>query len=291
MIFSILPLRVHAEDSTKVDWVNGYILATGYGTAKQGTNKAYAVISSKEAGKYLAMRSLLEAIKGVYIDSQVLVRDYIIEEDITRIKVEGLLKGAEVIDTKTTWEEGLPITAVTMRICMSAQGTGCEPGNTLIDTLQLNKFADSPLIPKKRYSQDTALRKPSQGTSDDDGLSKKSLNQVTGVIFSLQGHPFRRVLLPVVVTLSKDGSMSTVYSVKRVDPEIVIKYGIIRYANTLEQAGRIEKLGDEPLIIPIEKVTDDNILAISTNSAQKIYETTMHGNDYLRKANVAISSE
>lgn len=288
---TILPPRVHAEDRTEVDWVNGYITATGYGTAKQGTSKALALISSKEAGKYLAMKSLLEVIKGVYIDSQVLVRDYIVEEDVIRAKVDGLIKGAQVIETKTIWEEGLPITAVTVRICMNAQGDGCKPGNTLIDTLPLDKFGDSPLIPKKEYSQDRALQKPSQVPSGDRDLSYKPHKPVTGLIFSLQRRPFRRVVLPVVVNINKDGSMSTVYSVKRVDPKIVRTYGIVRYADTLKQARRIKKLGDNLLIIPTEKVTGDNILVISVKSAQKIFETTMHGNDYLRKARVAISTE
>lgn len=291
LVCLILPIQVHGEDHTQVDWVSGYITATGYGTAKEGTSKALALISSKEAGKYIAMRNLMEAVQGVYIDSQVLVRDYIVKEDVIRAKVEGLLKGAEVIDTKTTWEEGLPITAVTMRICISAQGAECKPGNTLLDTLPLERFNDSPLIPKKEYSQDTALQGPSEIPTDKLYLRYDPSKPVTGAIFSLQGHPFRRVVLPVVVTISQDGSKSTVYSVKRVEPATVRTYGIVRYTDTLEQAKKIEKLGDNILIVPIEKVTDDNILVISAKSAQKISETTMHGNVYLRKASVAISSE
>lgn len=287
----MFPPWVHAESLTHVDWVNGYITVTGYGTAERGTSKILAVISSTEAAQFNAMRKLLESIEGVYIDSEILVRDFIVKESVTSVKVEGLLKGAQVIDTKTTWEEGLPVTAVTMRICMSTQGAGCEPENTLFDALPLDRFGDSSLIPQTEYSEAASLQTLSQIPPGEDDFSYKPSKPVTGVIFSLQGTPFRRVVLPVVVTIGEDGKMSTVYSVKRVDPKIVRAYGIVRYADTLKQARKIEKLGSNVLVVPTEKVTDDNILVISAKSAQKIYETTMHGNDYLSKANVAISSE
>lgn len=290
-VYIILPPRVHAESLTHVDWVNGYIIATGHGTAEQGTSKSLAVISSTEAAQFNAMRKLLEAIEGVYIDSQILVRDFIVKESVASVKVEGLLKGAQVIDTKTTWEAGLPITAVTMRICMSIQGAGCEPENTLFDALPLDRFGDSSLIPQTEYSEVAPFQTPSQIPPGEDDFSYKPSKPVTGVIFSLQGTPFRRVVLPVVVTIGEDGKMSTVYSVKRVAPRIVRTYGIVRYADTLKQARKIKKLGNNVLIVSTEKVTDDNRMVISAKSAQKIYETTMHGNDYLSEANVAISSE
>ena len=157
--------------------------------------------------------------------------------------------------------------------------------------MSLDRFGDSSLIPKTEYSEVAPFQAPSQVPPREDDFSYEASKPVTGVIFSLQGTPFRRVVLPVVVTIGEDDKMSTVYSVKCVDPKIVRTYGIVRYTDTLMQARKIDKLGNNVLIIPTEKVTDDNRVVISAKSAQKIYETTMHGNDYLSKANVAISSE
>ena len=75
------------------------------------------------------------------------------------------------------------------------------------------------------------------------------------------------------------------------EPEIVRSYGIVRYADTLDQATKIADLGDNFLRAPVAKVNEENILIINTAYAHKILETIRYGNDYLRKAKVVISAE
>ena len=68
-------------------------------------------------------------------------------------------------------------------------------------------------------------------------------------------------------------------------------YGVVRYADTLDQATKIAGLGDNFLVSPVEKVDEENTLIINTACASKILETIRYGNDYLRKAKVVISAE
>jgi hypothetical protein len=130
------------------------------------------------------------------------------------------------------------------------------------------------------------------GVSPDKiDLNYDPTKPVTGVVFSLKGRHFRRVLLPVVVANVQGGDLATVYSVKHVEPEIVRSYGIVRYADTLDQATKIADLGDNFLRAPVAQVNEENILIINTAYAHKILETIRYGNDYLRKAKVVISAE
>ena len=61
----------------------------------------------------------------------------------------------------------------------------------------------------------------------------KASRPATGAILLLDNQRFERVLLPVV-TAQKQGQYVLVYGVRRVAPEVVRTYGIVRYAVSLD---------------------------------------------------------
>lgn len=270
----------------QIDWVNGYITAFGQGTARQGISKSLALINSTKAARADAMRNLLAVVKGVYIDSHTMVKDFMIQEDVVNANVQGLLMGAQTIKKETEWMDETPLTTVTIGLCMNAQSPKCAHGVTLISSLPFDNLKSYLEIPKTEYSEDMPGISP-----DKIDFNYDSTKPVTGVVFRLKGHHFRRVLLPVVVAKLEGGDLATVYSVKHVDPGIVRSYGIVRYADTLDQATKIADLGDNFLVSPVEKVDEENTLIINTACASRISETSRYGNDYLRKAKVVISAE
>ena len=270
-----------------IDWVKGYIIGYGFGSAQPGMNKALARVASIRAAKVDAMRNLLETIKAVNIDSSTLVENFIAKEDVISARVDGVINGAQMVSNKTEWLDDSPLSTVEMRICISASGEGCSPGKSLVSALDLTKFKDSPQLPEQVHKVEAA---PPRAVPQKIEYQYDSGKPVTGVIFSLQGYYFKRVVLPVV-SAKEMSDLKTVYSVRFVEPRIIRTYGIVRFADTLDQAKQIKKIGGNALIVPVEKITDDNTVLISRASAQKVYETTRHGNDYLKKAKVVISSE
>lgn len=112
---------------------------------------------------------------------------------------------------------------------------------------------------------------------------------VTGMVLSLSGRPFQKELMPVVATFGKDRRPLTVYSAKFVNPAVIRTYGVVRYAESVEQGKKNPYLGDNVLVIPAENVSKENMIFIHTDSARKVRETTRHGNDYLSKAKVVIA--
>ncbi len=279
----------------KIDWANGYIIGYGFGTAQPGMNKSIARITSIRAAKVDAMRNLLETVKGVNIDSYTKVQDFVVQSDAVSARVSGIIKGAYVMDTKTDWEDGVPVTMVTMGICMNSEGEKCTPGTSLVSALDLSNLKDALKIPQKEYSLPTDSPAPPepapvQTIPEDFDYQYDSAKPTSGVVFRLMGFYFKKVVLPVI-GIKENGDIETVYSVNRVEPKIVRTYGIVRYADTLSQIKEIDKVGDNFIIVPVQSVTEDNMIVIAKDGARKIYETTRHGNDYLNKAKAVICYE
>jgi hypothetical protein len=59
-----------------------------------------AKLMAKRAAILDAQRQLLGIVEGVYIDSETRVKDFITERDEISSRVDGVIKGAEVVDTR-----------------------------------------------------------------------------------------------------------------------------------------------------------------------------------------------
>ena len=103
------PVRnVHLLDTTQdvvertetgvVNWTQGWIRAKGWAAINpKERNKAKAKLMAIRAAKVVAMRNLLETAKGVYINSETVVRDMMAQSDEIVARVEGVVKGARMV--------------------------------------------------------------------------------------------------------------------------------------------------------------------------------------------------
>lgn len=81
-----------------VNWSAGYIEAVGIGApSQQQAGSPQARPMALRAARVDAMRNLLEITKGVQIDSATTVKDYTVESDVINTRVEGLIRGAQVL--------------------------------------------------------------------------------------------------------------------------------------------------------------------------------------------------
>lgn len=290
-----LALPVLADEGVKgkVDWANGFIIGYGYGTAEATNNIAQAKALSIRAARLDALRNILETVKGVNIDSRTLVSDFMVKKDIMVTRVNGVVKDARMVNKNVEWIEGSPLATVEMRLCLSSHGSQCSPGRSLLSALDLAEYKDSKDIPKQTFAgpvEPPRSEPPAKKETGELVYNFDSSKPVSGIVISLQGYYYKRVVLPVVAA-DKDGELLTIYSVNQVEPRMVRTYGIVRYSDTLGQALKVDKLGDNIMIVPVKKVSDKNVIIISEENASKIYETTRHGNDYLSKAGVVVCSE
>lgn len=90
---------ISKTDAGSVNWSAGYIDAVGFGVAPPNASKAQAKMLAKRAATADAQRNLLETIKGIYITSESRVKDFVTADDVIYSKVDGVIKGAVVIET------------------------------------------------------------------------------------------------------------------------------------------------------------------------------------------------
>ena len=106
-----VPFSVHAAGAIErigpgtIDWAEGMVTATGVGVAAPNLMPTQAKAMAHRAAIAVGYRNLLETIKGVAIDSETTVENYIQTNDIIKAKVSGIIQGAKILDTRVT-EDG-----------------------------------------------------------------------------------------------------------------------------------------------------------------------------------------
>ncbi|HOV91226.1 MAG TPA: hypothetical protein PKW07_11020 [Syntrophorhabdaceae bacterium] len=277
-----------------INWNEGYISAVGVGTATPSGNRTKDQMAAMRVAEVMAQRSLLEATKEVRIDSNTKVVNMILKEDVISSRIEGTIRGAQVVKRELRWENDVPIATVEMKICLSNNVGGCNTGKSLISALDISHKNEPAVAPPERFNIITdapgGIPKVDVGMVKPKGIMYDSSKPATGVILDLEGRFFEKQLLPVVITTGEGNKQFTVYSVKTVNPKIIRTYGVVRYADSLEKAKKIDYIGNNPIIIPVSDITKDYVIVISHDGARLIKETTMHGNNYLEEAKVVITS-
>jgi len=291
-------LMAAEEGKGNIDWEGGLVVATGMGTATPSGNKGKDRLKARRVAEVTAQRALLETIKGVRIDSVTTVENSMLTEDVIKTRVNGIIKGAQVVDEQVNWEGNAPVVTVKMQICMIGGLQGCK-GTSLVNALDLEKKPEPKFVPLKVLISVSPPQAPEVKPVVDTppppvvapprSYPFDSTKPATGVIFTLDGRYFEKSLLPVVVTYSAQDGPVTVYSAKVVKPSVIRTYGAVRYAETVDNALVIPQVGGNVLVIQATEITRENMIVIKAQDAVKIKETLAHGNDYLGDAKVVIS--
>ncbi len=278
------PMAYSAEDG-KINWVEGYVSAIGYGAVAKG-NMAQSKPLSRRAAIGDAYRNLLEIIKGVKVDSATTVENFMVTQDIIKTQIDGVVKGAAI--HKEDYErqpDGSLMATVEMRVCISS----CAGTTTIVQALNMGQNNDAPFVPQKRLQDTPVVNVPPP--PKEYKIVYDASRPVTGIVVNLEGQVFERVLLPVVIAEEIGDSLVTIYSAKSVNPAVIRTHGIVRYADSVEQARKNPHLGNNVMIIPASRITKEKMIVVKGEVARLIKETTAHGNDYLSEAKVVISAQ
>ncbi len=87
---------IKESPSGGINWTEGVVFATGYGTAKPGLSAAQTRILSRRAAVVDAQRNLLEITKGVRINSVLKTNEAMEESREIATRVEGIIQGATI---------------------------------------------------------------------------------------------------------------------------------------------------------------------------------------------------
>jgi len=210
--------------SGKVDWTTGVITAVGIGAAPaQPANAAQARAMAERAAQVVAYRNLLEAVKGVRVDSTTLVENFIVASDTIRTEVNGIIQGATIMDKKYMSDGSVEVT-VGMRL------TGA------LAEAVLPKSAAPPLM--------TA---PQAGTPASPG------QLYTGLIIDARGLGVRPAMAPKI--MNEDGK--EVYGSAWINREWAVREGMVGYMKDPAAAQSNDRVKDKPFMVKALKVSGD----------------------------------
>jgi len=96
-----------------INWTSGEVYATGIGAPPpNAVNPAQARAMAERAAQVVAYRNLLEIVKGVRVDSETVVENFMTKSDIIRTRVDGIIKGAMPVKKQYLSDGSVEVTLV-----------------------------------------------------------------------------------------------------------------------------------------------------------------------------------
>lgn len=143
----------------KVNWTTNEVFAIGLGAPpSRAANPGQARAMAERAAHVVALRNLLETVKGIRVDSETVVENFIVSSDVIRTRVNGIVKGARVVK-KRYLSDG----SVEMLVAMPIKGAflNAVVPETFGKELPSPPAPAVPTAPDKRQDADSpALMKP-----------------------------------------------------------------------------------------------------------------------------------
>lgn len=182
---------VEETDSSKIDWTNQYVEAKGWAVIDtvKFKNPVQAELMAKSAAIAIAQRNLLETVKGVRVVGEKKVVDLIPESDYVYTRVEGIIKGAEMIGEPVV-KKGYVEVLMRVPLYQPAQGTGkdVKPEENSIASLMLKQLKENT---GKYTDKSVGTVKPDETVKEEEIPDH--------LLFDLGGQKFDPALFPLVV--------------------------------------------------------------------------------------------
>ena len=107
---------IEEKTNGSINWTDQYIEAKGESVVDTARfkNPAQANAMAGRGAVVVAQRNLLEIIQGVHVQGETTVKDMMVESDVIKVKVDGILKNAQVVAGPELNQFGLM--EVTMRV-------------------------------------------------------------------------------------------------------------------------------------------------------------------------------
>jgi hypothetical protein len=252
LVGTVKDVETSVGSSGKIDWTTGVITAVGIGAPPaQPANAAQARAMAERAAQVVAYRNLLEAVKGVRIDSTTTVENFMVTSDMIRTQVSGFVQGAMIMDKKYMSDGSVEVT-VGMKL------TGA--------------LADS-LLPKTP---------PTSPTGIAPGVTGQAF---TGLIVDARGLGVRPAMAPKI--LNEDGK--EVYGSAWINRDWAVREGMAGYLKDPVQAQQNPRVTDKPLLVKAIKASGDaRVDVVISNADAAMLQGAAQNLSFLEKCKVII---
>lgn len=297
VLSSLLSARDVVDESgmCSINWTQGHI--TCEGESEVGQSKYAATLVSK----VIAQRNLLEVIKGVRIDSITTVKDGLLSSYIIQSRVQGVIKGAQIVFNKYNKQEGYATAKA--RIYM---------GKDLLAALLSDptQFSWNEKIEQffANFSLISSAQASTYNLADKDTLNKiledfkaqgdtDSINFIETALSSLNDKSYSGILIDVsnldnfqkaMIVRLVDENGKEVYPAKRISKRSLTKHNTsVGYIFGFEDARANKRVFNVPLELKVTKVYKNKKSNIVLNT-QQIAQINALNEDIFQKAKIIL---
>lgn len=227
------------------------IIAEGYGRMPVNMPAGSAKVLARRAAVTDAQRNLLESVKGVAVDSDTTVENFMLKSDIIHTKVNGIITGARVISEEVQSDGVYKVT-----MAVPVYGVGSISDVTI--NAVIGESAPVPVpVPPVNYQPTVSIS-----------------GGYTGLVINAKNSGLVRTFCPAIY----DTNGRAIYGVHNVDKKYAIDYGVVGYAKGEDGWDKVlagtSRAGNNPLNINIVSVRERTVnkcdVVISVEDADRI---------------------
>ncbi len=199
-----------------IDWTEGVIKVTGVGSPPDRGTLAQKQLMAERSASSDAYHQLAEVLYGLRVNSETLVRDYVVESDKIKSYVSALIKGATKLDQRYLDDGSIEVDLGLELYGSSGLSGILQPQKQVIPPPPVDEEADS------------------------------NPGEYTGIIVDVRGLGLEPAMRPAIVS---QGGGEVYLGQLPIANDFVVAHGIVGYAHSLNQARQSSRVGDKPLII------------------------------------------
>ncbi|MFN8576901.1 MAG: hypothetical protein U0354_08575 [Candidatus Sericytochromatia bacterium] len=283
-----------------IDWTDKIIKVTGSGAIPSDKPVGQGRLLAERAAISDAYRQISEIVYGVRVNSETTVKDFVVESDIIKTKVDGFIKGAKRGDKKINsdgtieYELSVPLYGqnalsdaidLDLEIKKSQKMRMKKSHNILFkynnkfafnfnQTNDYFKIANSP-DNKNNNCLECHTPHPITDKMKNNDKPKENTNQinnsnenVSGVIIDARGLGLVPAMDPAIL----DSEMKRVYIGNwEIDADFVVNNGVIGYFTDIDEAKKdISRVGNNPIIIKASSIKNLTDLILEADSANTL---------------------
>jgi hypothetical protein len=195
-----------------IDWTDQVVREVGIGAPNPNDPIGAQRAGALEAAKRVAIRNLLERVKGMTVTSEVTVEQYMVTSDVIYNRVDGVVKNFRVVDTRYKSDGSVEVEVEV-------------PLSGLFETI----LPDQIPMQMQPYNY--------QGPA--------SSAVYTGLIIDARGLSVRPALAPKIL----DQNNMEVYGSGTVSRDYALQIGVVGYEKDVNRARANERVTNNPLVI------------------------------------------
>lgn len=252
------------ESAIRVNWVDEYVEVMAGGTADPDKviNEAHAISVATKTARHLAYEKLAETISGINITADAVYDRELMVDSNLQTSVEALIRGAQVVEERhDKLSDGSIWAQVRLGIHLKGQD------NSLMSS------SKSWMQENLAEAGDNAQEQEQQDPAAEDTSTEAVEEEFTGLIVDAGGREVKPAMAPGIY--SESGRQ--IYGYQDVDQDYLVQHGLVGYAESVQKAREMSRVGDNPLVVEAKQVRGKNScdLAVSNQEAKKISSASL----------------